>query len=86
MESHIKTLEDRDLEYVQKYEMLLQAKSQQDNILMELTSRKNELENTMVNLRTELELEKSSKVMNCHFAIIDKLFHLMLSIIKFCFL
>lgn len=62
MESHIKTLEERDQENVQKFEELLQAKAVLDANLIDITTRKNELENMIVSLRSELQMEKSNKV------------------------
>ncbi len=62
MESQLKILEDKDTVNSQKYQELLQAKSQQDSNFMEAVTRKAELESIVANLRTELEIEKSSKV------------------------
>lgn len=62
MESQVKILEDKDTENIQKYNELLQAKSQQDSNFMEAVTRKAELESIVATLKTELEIEKSSKV------------------------
>lgn len=62
MESQLKILENKDTENIQKYQELLQAKSQQDSNFMEAVTRKAELETLVANLRKELETEKSSKV------------------------
>lgn len=62
MESQVKILEDKDTENIQKYKELLQAKSQQDSNFMEAVTRKAELESIVATLKTELEIEKSSKV------------------------
>ncbi|ODM96957.1 Centrobin [Orchesella cincta] len=61
MEAHLKALEEKGNESCQKYEELLQAKTQQESSYMEVVARQKELETLVMNLTIELNHEKSSK-------------------------
>ncbi|CAL8094614.1 unnamed protein product [Orchesella dallaii] len=61
MEAHLKDLEEKDNESCQKYEELLQAKSQQESSYIEVVARQKELETLVMNLTMELNQEKASK-------------------------